>query len=95
MRGRARELMPTATILVPGYEAQGGRDGRGATARTDGTGLIVNASRSLMYAYKKKDGADPIQAAAEYAEAMRLALNAELATRRTAILAQTAQARAE
>ena len=93
---RARELMPAATILVPGYDTQGGTATDAvASARADGTGFIVNASRSLMYAYKKKDGADPIQAAAEYAEAMRFDLNAELATRRTAILAQTAQARAE
>ena len=48
-----------------------------------------------MYAYKKNDAANPIQAAAAYAEAMRLALNAELATRRTGMLAQTTQARAE
>jgi hypothetical protein len=48
-----------------------------------------------MYAYKNKDGADPIQAAAEYAEAMRLDLNAELATRRTGIPAQSAQPRPE
>jgi hypothetical protein len=48
-----------------------------------------------MYAYKKKDGVDPIQAAAEYAEAMRVDLNAELATRCTGIPAQTTQARAE
>jgi orotidine-5'-phosphate decarboxylase len=93
---RARELMPAATILVPGYDTQGGTTTDAvASARADGTGFIVNASRSLMYAYKKKDGADPIQAAAEYAEAMRLDLNAELATRRTGIPAQTAQPRPE
>src|SRR5271170_1239546 len=93
---RARELMPAATILVPGYGTQGGTATDAvASARADGTGFIVNASRSLMYAYKKKDGANPIQAAAEYAEAMRLELNVELSARRTGIRAQTAQARAE
>lgn len=79
---RARELMPAATILVPGYGAQGGTAADAvASARADGSGFIVNASRSLMYAYRKKEGADPIAAAAEYAEAMRLDLNAAVAAR--------------
>jgi orotidine-5'-phosphate decarboxylase len=76
---RARELMPAATILVPGYGTQGGTATDAiASARPDGTGFIVNASRSLMYAYRKKEGSDPIAAAAEYAEAMRLEVNAAL-----------------
>ena len=79
---RARELMPAATILVPGFGAQGGTAADAiASARADGTGFIVNASRSLMYAYRKKEGAKPIEAAAEYAEAMRLELNAALSAR--------------
>ena len=45
---RARELMPAATILVPGYGTQGGTATDAvASARADGTGFIVNASRSL------------------------------------------------
>lgn len=77
---RARELMPCATILVPGYGAQGGTAADAiASARADGTGFIVNASRSLMYAYRKKEGAKPVEAAAEYAESMRRELNAALA----------------
>ena len=88
---RARELMPAATILVPGYDTQGGTAADAiASARPDGTGFIVNASRSLMYAYLKKEGAKPIEAAAEYAEAMRLNLNAALAARSTEDLAHTA-----
>jgi orotidine-5'-phosphate decarboxylase len=88
---RARELMPAATILVPGYGAQGGTAADAvASARADGTGFIVNASRSLLYAYQKKDGARPVEAAAEYAEAMRQELNAALAARRTEGLARTA-----
>ena len=79
---RARELMPAATILVPGFGMQGGTAADAiASARADGTGFIVNASRSLMYAYRKKEGANPIQAAAEYAAAMRLELNSALAAR--------------
>ena len=51
---KLRKLMPKAFILVPGYGAQG------ATALDavscfgpDGRGAIVNASRSLMLAWKK------------------------------------------
>jgi len=85
---RARDLMPAATILVPGYDTQGGTAADAvASARADGTGFIVNASRSLMYAYKKRDGANPVEAAAEYAEAMRLKINAALAARTTEALA--------
>src|ERR1700733_6594931 len=87
----ARELMPAATILVPGYGTQGGTAADAvASARADGTGFIVNASRSLMYAYKKKEDANPVEAAAEYAEAMRLDLNAELAARRGEALMRSA-----
>ncbi len=85
---RARELMPCATILVPGYDTQGGTATDAvASARADGTGFIVNASRSLMYAYKKREGAKPVEAAAEYAEAMRLKINSALAARNTEALA--------
>ncbi len=76
---RARELMPNATILVPGYGAQGGTAADAvAAARPDGMGIIVSASRSLMYAFRKRPGAQPAAAAAEAAEAMRLELNRAL-----------------
>ncbi len=76
---RARELMPQALILVPGYGAQGASaQDAVASARADGTGIIVNASRSLMYAYLKEPGATPGEAAARAAEAMRLELNRAL-----------------
>ena len=88
---RARELMPAATILVPGYGTQGGTaTDTVASARADGTGFIVNASRSLMYAYQKREGVKPIEAAAEYAEAMRLEIKAALAARNAEALARTA-----
>lgn len=88
---RARELMPAATILVPGYGTQGGTAADAiASAREDGTGFIVNASRSLMYAYRKEEGAKPIEAAAQYAEAMRVEITAALETRRTEMLVRTA-----
>jgi orotidine-5'-phosphate decarboxylase len=76
---RARELMPDSIVLVPGYGAQGaGADDSIITARTDGLGAIVNASRSLMYAYLKAPEATPGVAAAEAASSMRTALNEAL-----------------
>jgi orotidine-5'-phosphate decarboxylase len=79
---RAREIMPNAIILVPGYGAQGASAADAVvSARPDGLGTIVNASRSLMYAFQKKSGMSPGAAAAEAAAAMRMELNAALAAR--------------
>src|SRR5216683_2458824 len=78
---RARELMPNAVILVPGYGAQGAAANDAVVAaRADGMGAIVNASRSLMYAYLKRPELTPAQAAADAAESMRSELNGALAT---------------
>ena len=77
---RARELMPHATLLVPGYGAQGaGAADAVRGARADGSGVVVNASRSLMYAYLKQPGCGPAEGAARAAAAMRAELNAALA----------------
>lgn len=83
---RARELMPSATILVPGYGAQGASAADAvAAARADGLGVIVNASRSLMYAYRNRPGSAGVaQATRAEAEAMRDDLNRALAARRSA-----------
>jgi len=76
---RARELMPNAVILVPGYGQQGATAiDAVAAARPDALGTIVNASRSLMYAYRARPGIAPPVAAAEAANAMRLDLNRAL-----------------
>ncbi len=76
---RARQLLPNSVILVPGYGAQGaGADDAIAAARSDGLGVIVSASRSLMYAYLKHPGLRPGEAAAAAAEAMRNELNLAL-----------------
>jgi orotidine-5'-phosphate decarboxylase len=76
---RARELMPNAVILVPGYGQQGGTAVDAvAAASPDGIGTIVNASRSLMYAYRERPEIAPPAAAAQAAEAMRLELNRAL-----------------
>jgi orotidine-5'-phosphate decarboxylase len=52
-----REALPNTPFLVPGYGAQG------ATAescrpcfRADGSGAVVNASRSVIYAYERSTG---------------------------------------
>lgn len=79
---QARELMPHATIMVPGYGAQGGTAMDAVqAARSDGTGVIVNASRSLMYAYRQYPDMTPAVAAAHAAEDMRDKLNKALIAR--------------
>ena len=47
-----REIMPKTYFLIPGYGAQGGKAEDIALGFKDGIGGIVNASRSLMLAYK-------------------------------------------
>ena len=47
-----RKVMPNAYFLIPGYGAQGGKAEDIALGFKDGLGGIVNASRSLMCAYK-------------------------------------------
>jgi orotidine-5'-phosphate decarboxylase len=77
---RARELMPNSIILVPGYGAQGaGARDAVVAMRRDGLGVIVNASRSLMCAWRKSGGTAPGVAAAEAASAMRTELNGAVA----------------
>lgn len=50
-----RERMPNTWFLVPGYGAQGGGAGDVAGAfDKNGLGAVINASRSLMCAYKLK-----------------------------------------
>lgn len=69
-----RKLMPNTMILVPGYGAQGGdADSAAVNFAKNGRGAIVNASRSLMCAYKKRSDLKPedFQKAA-YDEAIRM-----------------------
>ncbi len=78
---RARELMPAAIVLAPGFGAQGASAEEAvASARADGLGVIVNASRSLMYA-SRVEGENFIAAARRAAAAMRDELNLALAAR--------------
>lgn len=54
---RLRALMPRSIFLVPGYGAQGvPADALTACFNDDGLGAIVNASRSVIYAYEGAGG---------------------------------------
>ncbi|HOJ73696.1 MAG TPA: orotidine-5'-phosphate decarboxylase [Phycisphaerae bacterium] len=49
---RMRELMPHCVFLIPGYGAQGGTAADIVPAfKPDGTGALVTASRSVIYAF--------------------------------------------
>lgn len=64
---KLRERMPRQVFLIPGYGAQGGSALEAVAGFSqDGRGGIVNASRSLMLAWKKEE-----KGAACYAEASR------------------------
>jgi orotidine-5'-phosphate decarboxylase len=68
--GEARKLMPQSVLLLPGVGAQGASVGELARAFTSGpASALVNASRSVIYAFRE-EGSD-FRAAAG-AEAARL-----------------------
>ncbi len=73
-----RRIMKNAYFLVPGYGAQGGTaDDTAVCFKSDGSGAVVNASRSVIYAYKTEKYCRKYtrenfgQAAREEAERMR------------------------
>jgi orotidine-5'-phosphate decarboxylase len=68
-----RKKLPHTFFLVPGYGAQGGgaADVAGGFDK-DGLGAVVNASRSIMYAYKKEGCDERDYAAAARREAIRM-----------------------
>jgi orotidine-5'-phosphate decarboxylase len=66
-----REALPHAFLLVPGYGAQGaGADALAGLAAGGAAGFVVNASRSIIYAWQT-EAADYQRAAAAAAESMR------------------------
>ena len=71
---RARELCPGMTFLVPGIGAQGGEvaDVVAAGADAAGRGLLINASRSVIFA------PDPAAEARTLRDAIRAAVRARL-----------------
>jgi len=83
---RLRELLPDTIFLVPGYGTQGATATDAmASFRSDGQGAVVNASRSIIFAYKQGSYASRFGetgfAEAARAAAMQMAkeLNAALA----------------
>ena len=68
-----RQKLPHTFFLVPGYGAQGG-GGKGVSGAFDGQGLgaIVNASRSIICAYKKEGCDEQDFAGAARREALRM-----------------------
>ncbi len=61
-----RTLMPHVPFLIPGYGAQGGTAEDAARGFIpDGTGAIVAAARSIIYASKGKDWQEAARKAAE------------------------------
>ena len=68
-----RQKLPHTFFLVPGYGAQGG-GGKGVAGAFDGQGLgaIVNASRSIICAYKKEGCDEQDYAGAARREALRM-----------------------
>lgn len=51
---RIRQVLDKSILLVPGYGAQGlGPEEVSACFKPDGTGAIVNASRSVIFAYEQ------------------------------------------
>lgn len=82
-----RKLMPNTFVLVPGYGAQGaGADAAVASFTAYGKGGIVNASRSIMTAWKTREDLfrpeDFAKAARFEAEDMKEKLNAALKNRK-------------
>jgi orotidine-5'-phosphate decarboxylase len=72
-----RAALPAAFILVPGYGAQGGTaEALRGIATGAAAGYVVNASRSVMYAWQQGTG-DYRAAAATAAAAMRRELEFE------------------
>ncbi|MFI4859600.1 MAG: orotidine-5'-phosphate decarboxylase [Phycisphaerales bacterium JB063] len=67
-----RERYPQQLFLVPGYGAQGGgADGVRACFKSDGTGALITASRSVNYAFAGRDSVAWASAVADAAQAMR------------------------
>jgi orotidine-5'-phosphate decarboxylase len=65
---RLRALMPQSLFLVPGYGAQGvPANALTACFNPDGMGAIVNASRSVIFAYERAERAVSWESSVEHA----------------------------
>jgi orotidine-5'-phosphate decarboxylase len=74
---RIRAAMPKRWFLVPGYGAQGAKAEDVRVCFDGGIGAVVNASRSVIYAWQNSPG-DWRAAVAAAAEAMKREINAAL-----------------
>lgn len=79
--GRYRHLMPDTPFLVPGYGAQGGSAAGVIPAfRSDGSGAVISASRTILQAWKREKRPDDWLGAARRAvQAMNEDVNSALA----------------
>ncbi len=70
-----RGALPSSVLLVPGYGAQGGGAADVAPAlRSDGTGALISASRSLTYVTEDADLGAVAEASLEAVASMRDAI---------------------
>ncbi len=72
--GQIRQIAPTLPLLIPGIGAQGGELGQVLENGLDqqGAGVLINASRSIIYASKGQDFAEAAhREAAALAQSMR------------------------
>ena len=67
-----RKELDSTFFLIPGYGAQGGKAEDIALYLRDGNGGVVNASRSILLAYKKSDKGELQFAEASREEAIRM-----------------------
>jgi orotidine-5'-phosphate decarboxylase len=68
----ARRLLPRSIILLPGVGAQGATPADVARAFTSGpASALVNASRSVIFAYRAEEGLDWREAAGSQAQRLR------------------------
>ena len=77
--------MPHALILVPGYGAQGGSGKDAGASFVNGKGGIVNASRSLMCAWKKREDIEPMELTQMHGPSGAPLLGVQKATREEAL----------
>ncbi len=81
---QVRQALPHSFLLVPGYGAQGAKaSDLKACFDREGMGAVVNASRSVIFAYEKEPwksqfGGDWKKAVAAAAEAMKKEINAAI-----------------
>ena len=83
-----RKIMPKAYILVPGYGARQGGQGKDLVHffNEDGLGAIVNSSRGIIAAYKQEAYAS--FGAENFGDASRAAVEAMIADISTALAAK-------